>query len=58
MAVLTLFANLMHLSYKLQERYISFVNKYTFILTYKEITKTKNVYLDELYNFVVKTFSI
>jgi hypothetical protein len=48
----------MHLSYKLQERYISFVNKYTFILTYKEITKTKNLYLDELYNFVVKTFSI
>lgn len=53
MVDLTLFINLIHHSYSF--RYISFVNKFTFILSYKEMTK-KYIYLDELYKLVVKNF--
>jgi hypothetical protein len=39
---------------KLQERYIRFVNKFTFILSHEKFTKTKFTHFDELSNFVVK----
>jgi hypothetical protein len=41
MLVLTLFTNLIHLSYSFinYERDIVFVNKFTFILSYEEMTK-------------------
>lgn len=43
---------------KLQERYIRFENKFTFILLIEKMTKAKIVYLYKLYNFVAKkTFS-
>jgi hypothetical protein len=32
------------------------MNKFIYFLLYEEMTKTKNVYLDELYIFVVKIF--
>jgi hypothetical protein len=41
MMVLTLFKNLVHLSYSFinYEKDIGFMNKFTFILSYKEIIK-------------------
>jgi hypothetical protein len=56
MVVLTLFTNLIHLtcSFIKYKRYISFVNKFTFDLSYEEITKTNIMHLDELYKFVVE----
>jgi hypothetical protein len=41
MMVLTLFTNLIHLSYSFinYERYIDFMNKFTFILSYEEMIK-------------------
>jgi hypothetical protein len=58
MVVLTLFTNLIHLtcSFINYKRDISFVNKITFDLSYEEMTKTKIMHLDELYNFVVDFF--
>jgi hypothetical protein len=58
MVVLTLFINLIHLtcSFINYKRDISFVNKITFDLSYEEMTKTKIMHLDELYNFVVDFF--
>jgi hypothetical protein len=56
MVVLTLFTNLIHLTCSLinYKRDISFVNKFTFDLSYEEITKTNIMHLDELYKFVVE----
>jgi len=34
------------------------VNKFTFILSYEKMTKTKIGHFDELYNFVVENFFI
>jgi hypothetical protein len=34
------------------------MNKFTFTLSYEEMTKTKIIHLDELYNFVVENFFI
>jgi hypothetical protein len=60
MMVLTLLTNLIHLSCSFinYERDISFVNKFTFILSYEKITKSKIVHLDKLYNFIVENLSI
>jgi hypothetical protein len=60
MVVLTLFTNLIHLtcSFINYKRDISFVNKFAFELSYEEMTKTKIMYLDELYNFVAENFFI
>jgi hypothetical protein len=56
MVVLTLFTHLIHLTCSLinYKRDISFVNKFTFDLSYEEITKTNIMHLDELYKFVVE----
>jgi hypothetical protein len=60
MVVLTLFTNLIHLtcSFINYKRDLSFVNKFTFNLSYEEMTKTKIMYLDKLYNFVVENFFV
>jgi hypothetical protein len=60
MIILILFTNLIYLSYSFinYERYICFVNKFTFILLNEEISKTRIVHLDELYNFVVENIFI
>jgi hypothetical protein len=62
MMVLTLFTNFIHISFSFinnkQERYVSFVNKFIFTLSYEEMTKRKNEHIYELYNFVVKSFFI
>jgi hypothetical protein len=60
MIILILFTNLIYLSYSFinYERDIYFVNKFIFILSNKEMTKTKIVHLDELYNFVVENIFI
>jgi hypothetical protein len=60
MIILILFTNLIYLSYSFikYERDICFVNKFTFILSNKEMSKTRIVHLDELYNFVVKNIFI
>jgi hypothetical protein len=52
---LTFFTNRIHLncSFINYKRDISFVNKFTSDLSYEEMTKTKLMHLDELYNFVV-----
>jgi hypothetical protein len=34
------------------------MNKFTFILSYEEMTKIKIIHLDELYKFVVENFFI
>jgi hypothetical protein len=58
--VLTLFTNLIYLScsFITTRESISFVNKFTFILSYKEMAKIKIVRLDKLYNFIVENFFI
>jgi hypothetical protein len=33
------------------------VNKFTFTLSYEEMTKIKILYIHELYNFIVENFS-
>jgi hypothetical protein len=50
MMVLTLFTNLVHLSYSFinYDRDICFMNKFTFILSYEEMIKIEIVHLDEL----------
>jgi hypothetical protein len=60
MVVLTLFTNLIHLtsSFINYKRDKSFVIKFTFDLSYEEMTKTKIMHLDELYNFVVENVFI
>jgi hypothetical protein len=54
--VLKLSTTLIHLtcSFLNYKRDISFVNKFTFDLSYEEMTKTKIMHLDEIYNFVVE----
>jgi hypothetical protein len=58
MVVLILFTNLIHLacSFINYKRDISFMNKFTFDLSYEEMTKTEIMHLDELCNFVVEFF--
>jgi hypothetical protein len=47
-------SNIVHKSYtSLQERDISFVNRFIFTLLYEEMTKIKIIHLDESYNFIV-----
>jgi hypothetical protein len=60
MMVLTLFANLIHLSCSFinYERDICFINKFTFILSYEEMIKIYVVYLGESYKFVVQNLFI
>jgi hypothetical protein len=60
MIILILFTNLIHLcdSFINYERDICFVNKFIFILSNEEMSKTRIVHLDELYNFVVENIFI
>ena len=57
--VVILFINFIYLSYGFikYKRDINFVNNVTITLSDEEMTKTKVVDLDHLYNFVVDDFS-
>ena len=58
--VVTLFKKLRDLSYSFHEtmRDVNFMNNVTVALSNEEMTKTKVVDLEKLYNFVVEHFLI
>jgi hypothetical protein len=57
MIVLTICTNLIHFSFSFinYERYIGFMNKFIFILSYEEMFI---IHHDELYKFLVENFFI